>query len=63
MTIINRWNPSFRSVILTGLLMGMALLGCKAEKPILIGFVAGTLMKLAISFIMGYYFVVNAFNL
>jgi uncharacterized protein YqgC (DUF456 family) len=28
-----------------------------------VGFVAGTLMKLAISFIMGYYFVVNAFQL
>jgi uncharacterized protein YqgC (DUF456 family) len=28
-----------------------------------VGFVAGTLMKLAISFIMGYYFVVNAFHL
>lgn len=28
-----------------------------------LGFVAGTLMKLAISFIMGYYFVVNAFHL
>ena len=47
MTIINRWNPSFRSVILTGLLMGMALLGCKAEKPILIGFVAGTSGRVA----------------
>ncbi len=28
-----------------------------------IGFVAGTVMKLAISFIMGYYFVINAFHL
>ncbi|MCF8369290.1 MAG: DUF456 domain-containing protein [Bacteroidales bacterium] len=28
-----------------------------------LGFVAGTMMKLAISFIMGYYFIVNAFNL
>lgn len=27
-----------------------------------IGFVAGTLMKLAISFIMGYYFVINVFT-
>jgi uncharacterized protein YqgC (DUF456 family) len=27
-----------------------------------VGFVAGTMMKLAISFVMGYYFVVNAFN-
>ena len=28
-----------------------------------LGFVAGTMMKLAISIIMGYYFVINAFNL
>lgn len=28
-----------------------------------IGFLAGTMMKLVISFIMGYYFVINAFNL
>lgn len=28
-----------------------------------LGFVAGTMMKLTISFIMGYYFVVSAFNL
>lgn len=28
-----------------------------------IGFVAGTMMKLVISFIMGYYFVINAFHL
>ncbi|MCB2221946.1 MAG: DUF456 domain-containing protein [Bacteroidetes bacterium] len=28
-----------------------------------VGFVAGTMMKLAISFVMGYYFIVNAFNL
>lgn len=28
-----------------------------------IGFVAGTMMKLAISFIMGYHFFINAFNL
>jgi len=28
-----------------------------------LGFVAGTMMKLAISFIMGYYFIINAFNL
>jgi len=27
------------------------------------GFVAGTMMKLVISFIMGYYFVINAFHL
>ncbi len=27
-----------------------------------LGFVAGTMMKLVISFIMGYYFVINAFN-
>ncbi len=28
-----------------------------------LGFVAGTMMKLVISFIMGYYFIINAFNL
>lgn len=28
-----------------------------------LGFVAGTVMKLVISFVMGYYFVVNAFHL
>ena len=28
-----------------------------------VGFVAGTMMKLVISFIMGYYFVINAFHL
>ncbi|MCD4698769.1 MAG: DUF456 domain-containing protein [Bacteroidales bacterium] len=28
-----------------------------------LGFVAGTMMKLTISFIMGYYFITNAFNL
>jgi uncharacterized protein YqgC (DUF456 family) len=28
-----------------------------------LGFVAGTMMKLAISIIMGYYFVINAFNI
>lgn len=28
-----------------------------------LGFVAGTMMKLAISIIMGYYFIINAFNL
>lgn len=27
-----------------------------------LGFVAGTMMKLVISFIMGYYFIINAFN-
>ncbi|MBN2172977.1 MAG: DUF456 domain-containing protein [Bacteroidales bacterium] len=27
-----------------------------------LGFLAGTAMKLAISFIMGYYFIINAFN-
>ena len=27
-----------------------------------LGFLAGTMMKLVISFIMGYYFVINAFN-
>jgi uncharacterized protein YqgC (DUF456 family) len=26
-----------------------------------VGFVAGTIMKLAISFVMGYHFVINAF--
>ncbi|MCD4684035.1 MAG: DUF456 domain-containing protein [Bacteroidales bacterium] len=27
-----------------------------------LGFIAGTMMKLVISFIMGYYFIINAFN-
>ncbi|MCD4789609.1 MAG: DUF456 domain-containing protein [Bacteroidales bacterium] len=28
-----------------------------------VGFIAGTVMKLVISFIMGYYFIINAFNI
>ncbi len=28
-----------------------------------LGFVAGTMMKLVVSFIMGYYFIINAFGL
>jgi len=27
-----------------------------------VGFIAGTVMKLVVSFIMGYYFIINAFN-
>ncbi len=34
----------------------------KAAFGSFLGFIAGTMMKLVISFIMGYYFIINAFN-
>jgi len=44
---INRWHLSLWSGVLAGFLIGMAFLGCRAEKPILIGFVAGTSGRVA----------------
>jgi hypothetical protein len=51
-----------------GALIGESLAGKDINKALrsawgsFIGFLAGTIMKLAVSLIMGYYFIVNAFN-
>lgn len=51
-----------------GALIGEFVAGKDAQQALrsawgsFIGFMAGTLMKLAVSLIMGYYFVINAFN-
>lgn len=47
MKIINRWNQSLWSGVLATVLIGMAFLGCKADQPILIGFMAGTSGRVA----------------
>jgi hypothetical protein len=51
-----------------GALIGESLAGKDINKALrsawgsFIGFLAGTIMKLVVSLIMGYYFIVNAFN-
>lgn len=51
-----------------GALIGELVSGKDAQQALrsawgsFIGFLAGTLMKLAVSLIMGYYFIINAFN-